>query len=204
MTEMDRAADMSVALAFVINRIEEESMRSGLPLDKDQRFLLNNLPRHSDAPEFCIGDAEYSVHFCLRDRTYESLCTLAKTAYGRDRELNPGSHDWEFALNVSKLNRHPLCWLLQWGGVKQRRPWWDRWLLILAALLLIFSGMSLMLLVIDKPWSLWRWTVVVIGYGSILLLTYIASRRIEQRQLERNIESYRSTSRFGGAYHAQA
>ena len=88
---MDRAADMSAALAFVINRIEDQAMRLGQPLDEEQRSLLNNLPDHSDVPEFSTGHPEYPVHFRLRDVTYERLCALAKAAYRSDREMNPGS-----------------------------------------------------------------------------------------------------------------
>ena len=63
--------------------------------------------------------------------------------------MNPGSPEWEFAFNVSKLNRHPMVWLLQWAGVKQRRPWWDRWLLFAASLLFVIATIPLMLVVID-------------------------------------------------------
>jgi hypothetical protein len=156
---MDRAADMSAALAFVINRIEEQAMRLGQPLDEEQRFLLNNLPDQSDVPEFSTGDPEFPAHFRLRDTTYERLTTLAKGAYGSDREVNPGSHEWEFAFNVAKLNGHPICWLLQWAGVKQQRPWWDRWLLVAASLLFITASVPLMILVIDRGWVWWRWAV---------------------------------------------
>ena len=83
-------------------------MRSGEPLSEEHRFLLNNLPHHSDAPEFTIGDPEFPLHFVPRDTTYERLCALAKAAHQSDLELNPGSHDWEFAFNVSKLSRHPM------------------------------------------------------------------------------------------------
>jgi hypothetical protein len=193
---MDRTADLDAALGFVIGRIEEQAMRSGEPLNEEHRFLLNNLPKHSVAPEFNTGDPECPVSFILRDTTYERLCALAKAAHRSDLELNPRSHGWEFAFNVSKLNRHPMCWLLRWAGVKQRRPWWDRWLLIIAALLFIISTMVLMLLVINEPWALWRWTAVVAGYVSIMVLMYFASRRIEERQLERNIERCRSASRL--------
>jgi len=35
---------------------------------------------------------------------------------------------WDFAFSVTKLNSHPMYWLLQWAGVrvKQSRPLWDR------------------------------------------------------------------------------
>jgi hypothetical protein len=191
---MDRAADMSAALAFVTNRIEEQAMRSGQPLDEEQRSLLNNLPDQSDLPEFSTGDPEFPMHFKLRDVTYERLCALAKAAYRSDREMNPGSQEWEFAFNVSKLNRHPVCWLLQWAGVKQRRPWWDRWLLAAASLLFVVATIPLMLLVIDRGWVLWRWAIVGAGYIGLLLLVRFVSQRIEERQLEQNIEKCRGAS----------
>jgi hypothetical protein len=193
---MDRIADLDAALGFVIGRIEEQAMRSGEPLSEEFRFLLNNLPRQSDAPEFTTGDPEFPLPFVPRDSTYKRFCALAKAAHRSDLELNPGSHDWEFAFNVSKLSRHPMCWLLQWAGVKQRRPWWDRWILTIAALLAVISTLVLMLLVINEPWALWRWTAVVAGFLSIVLLMYFVSRRIEERQLGQNIERCRSTSRF--------
>jgi hypothetical protein len=193
---MDRTADLDAALGFVISRIEEQAMRSGKPLSEESRFLLNNLPHQSDASEFTTGDPEFTVPFVPRDSTYERLCAIAKAAHRSDLELNPGSHDWEFAFNVSKLSRHPMYWLLQWAGVKQGRPWWDRWLLTIAALLSVIFTLVLMLLVINEPWALWRWTAVVAGFLSIVLLMYFASRRIEERQLGRNIERCRSTSRF--------
>ena len=155
---MDRAADMNPALAFVINRIEEQAMRLGQPLDEEQRSLLNNLPDQSDVPEFSTGDPEFPVHFRLRDVTYERLCALAKAAYRTDREMDPRSQEWEFAFNVSKLNRHPMAWLLQWAGVKQRRPWWDGWLLVAAALLFTCSYCSR-----DAPRCRRRESVVAVG-----------------------------------------
>jgi hypothetical protein len=188
---MDRAADMSAALAFVINRIEEQAMRLGQPLDEEQRYLLNNLPDQPDAPEFSTGDPEFPVNFRLRDITYERLCALAKGAYRNDRKMNTGSHEWEFAFNVSKLNRHPMCWLLQWAGVKQRKPWWDRLLLVAVALVSILATMSMMLLVIDKGWAWWRWAVVGVGCIGLMFFVRSVSRRIEERQLELNIERYR-------------
>jgi hypothetical protein len=195
---MDRAADMNAALAFVTNRIEEQAMRLGQPLDEEHRWLLNNLPDQSDAPEFSTGDPEFPVHFKLRDVTYERLCALAKAAYRSDREVNPGSQEWEFAFNVSKLNRHPMAWLLQWAGVKQRRPWWDRWLLVAASLLFVIVTIPLMLVVIDRETVLWRWGILGAGYIGLLLFMRFVSRRIEQRQLEQNIEKCRDVSRVVG------
>jgi hypothetical protein len=193
---MEHTADLSAALAFVIDRIEQEAMQSGEPLNENERFLLNNLPTASTTPEITIGDPEVPLHFVPRDRTYERLCVLAKAARRNDVQLNPASLDWDFAFAVAKLSQHPVSWLLQWAGVQQRRPWWDRWLLIVAALLVISAGVPLMLLVIDRPWSLWRWTIVVAAYTGILFFMYFASQRIERQQLKRNVENCRSASRF--------
>ena len=195
---MDRSADMNAALAFVINRIEEQAMRLGQPLDEEQRWLLNNLPDQSDVPEFSTGDPEFPAYFKLRDVTWERLCAVAKAAYRCDREMNPGSQEWEFAFNVSKLNRHPMVWLLQWAGVKQRRPWWDRWLLFAASLLFVIATIPLMLVVIDRERVLWRWGIVSAGYVGLLLFMRVVSRRIEKRQLEQNIEKCRDASRAVG------
>ena len=192
---MDLTADSGAALGFVIRRIEEQAILSGEPLDEDHRSLLNDLPRRSDAPAFDTGG---EFPFVPRDTTYERLCALAKTAHRSDIELNPASHDWEFAFNVLKLNRHPMCWLLQWAGVKQRRPWWDRWLLTIAALVFIISTTGLMFLIMNQPRSLLQWTATVAGCSSVIFLTYLASRRIEERQLEQNIERCRTASRFAG------
>ena len=195
---MDRERDLSAALGFVIGRIEEEAMRSREPLSQEQRFLLNNLPKQSDVPEFNTGDPEFPLYFTPRDIVDERLCALAKAAHHSDIELDPGSQEWEFAFNVSKLARHPMCWLLQWAGVKQRRPWWDRWLLVAASLLFVVATVPLMLLVTDKGWVLWRWAVAGVGYMVLILFVHFASRRIEERQLEQNIERCRSASRLVG------
>jgi hypothetical protein len=193
---MDRMKDLDAALQFVIGRIEEQAMLSGQPLDEDERFLLNNLPSKSSTPVISIGDPKFPLHFTPRDFTYERLCTLAKAARRSDTDLNPTSLDWDFAWAVAKLNGHPLSWLLQWAGVKQRRPWWDGWLMFVAALLFIAATAPLMFLVIDKPPALWRWTAVAMGYLGTVLCMYYASRRIERGQLARNVERCRMASRF--------
>jgi hypothetical protein len=193
---MDRTSDLNIALKFVIGRIEEQATLSGIPLDEDERSLLNNLPRTPSMPEISVGDPNFSWDFQPRDRTYEKLCALAKAAHDNDAVLSPTLLNWDFAFSVAKLNDHPLYWLLQWAGIKQRRPCWDRWLLVIAALLFLAVTLPLMLLVIDKPPALWRWVVVAVGGVGVVLSMYSASRRIEKRQLERNIEQFRSASRF--------
>jgi hypothetical protein len=193
---MDRAADLDAVLVFIIGRIEEEAARSGQPLNEEQRFLLNNLPKSSSLPEVGTGEPESPLVIVPRDTNYEKLCFLARTAHASDLALNPSSTDWEFAFAVSKLNGHPLRWLLQWTGVKQRRPWWDRWLLVLAALVFIVFTIGLMLLTMSDARTPLKWAGFVGGYLALILLTYFATRRIEQRQLEQIIKRYRHSSRF--------
>ena len=111
--QMQQTADLNAALAFVIDRIEQQAMLSGEPLNEEERFLLNNLPTVSTTPEVSIGDPEVPLLFVPRDKTYERLCVLAKAARSNDLQLNPASLDWDFAFAVAKLSPHPLSWLLQ-------------------------------------------------------------------------------------------
>jgi hypothetical protein len=130
---MGRSEDLNAALEFVATRIEQESTSSGEPLNEDELWLLNNLSTHSVVlPQTVAYDPEFPpVLIPPRDANYERLIALAKSAYRKDSVLDPASRDWEFAITVLKLNRHPMNWLLQWAGVKQPRPWWDRWLLVI-------------------------------------------------------------------------
>jgi hypothetical protein len=195
---MNRAADLDIALGFVTGRIEEEATRSGEPLSDEQRFLLNHLPKDSLLPQAYDTAPESPVVLLPpRDATYERLCAVAKAAYHNDLRMNSASAlDWEFAAAVSKLNRHPMSWLLQWASVKQRRPWWDRWLLILAGLLFIFSTTGVMLLAGSEPWTRFQWIAVGTAYIAILVLLYFVSRRIEEWQLRQNIERCRRGPTF--------
>jgi hypothetical protein len=193
--KMKRTADLETALRFVIKRIEEEAKRSGEPLSDEQRFLLNHLPTYSAWTQPYGGDPEIPAQPIPRDATYERVCAVAKAAHRHDLQLNPGSVlDWEFAAAVSRLNRHPVSWLLQWAGVKESRPWWDRWLLVAAALLFIFSVGAVMLLAGSEPWTGYQWIAVGAGYIAIVVLLYFVSRRIEERQLRQNIERCRRGS----------
>jgi hypothetical protein len=191
---MKQTTDMETALSFVIGRIEEEAMLSGEPLTEDERNLLHDLPRTPSMPDINSYDRVFPVDVRLRDTTYERLCALAKAARLKDVALNPTMLDWDFVFSVAKLNNHPMCWLLQWAGVKQRRPWWDRWLLVGAACLFLGVTMPLLFLIVDKPPAIWRWIVAGGGYGIAILCMYFASRRIEKKQLERNIERFRNAS----------
>lgn len=195
---MHRTADLDAALRFALGRIEEQAMRSGEPLSEEQRLLLNNLPKGESMQQrvsMTTGDPIAGPEFPIRDITYERLCALAKAAHRSELELNPASLDWEFALNVCKLNHHPMSRLLLWAGIKERRPWWDRWFLVIAALLLALSSVALILLVLDKQWALWRWGAVVAGYLGVGLLMYLA-RRMGEHQVKQNIERCRHHSRL--------
>ena len=190
--KVNRTADLDAALAFVIGRIEEEATRSDEPLSDGQRFLLNHLPKVSAWPQADGADPESPMLLLPRDIEYERLCGLAKAAHRNDLRLNPAlALDWSFAAAVSKLNGHAMSWLLQWAGVIVRRPVWDRWLLIAAALLLISSVATAALLAGTEPWTPFRWAGVGAVYIVVLILLYYASRRIEEWQLRRNIEPSR-------------
>jgi hypothetical protein len=192
---VQRTADLERALGFVIGRIEEEATRSEQPLSEEQWLLLNNLPKHSAMPQTSAAFEEYPAVIVPRDNTYERLCAVTKCAHDNDLRQNTASAlDWEFAAAVSKLNRHPMSWLLQWAGVNESRPWWDRWLLIAAALLVITFGAALMLLAENGPWTRFQLAGIGAGYAAILLLSVFAARRIEDWELKQTIEKCRRGS----------
>lgn len=187
---MDRTADLDAALSFVIGRIGEQAVLSGEPLSDEQNLLLKYLP--SSMPE--SWDPETTL--VPRNVNYEQLCALGKVAYLNDRKVNPTSLDWEFAFAVFELNRHPMWGLLQCAGVKRRRPWWDTFILTIIALVFIAATMALMLPAANAPWTPSQWVGIASGYVAVLLLMYFASRRIDERQLEKDIERCRRASRF--------
>jgi hypothetical protein len=195
---MDRTADLAAALRFVTGRLEEQAMRSGEPLTQEQLFLLNNLPSlPPGAVAFYYRD-QISASPVPRDCNYELLCALGKAAYLSDRRLTQ-SLDWEFALAVFKLNNHPMHGLLKWAGVKQRRPASDVFLLLVTALLLITAVMALVLLVLfagNTRWTAVLWVGVGLVYFALIVGMYFATRRMEQRLLEKEIDRCRLASRF--------
>jgi hypothetical protein len=196
---MDRNADLEHALAFVIDRMEEEATRSGYPLTDEQRFLLNDLPRDSALPMTNANDPEYPPMIVPRDVAYERLIALARNARRNDQRVNPASDlEWKFAVAVSSLNRHPMSWLLHWAGMKQPRPWWDRLLLIGASLLFTFLLVALILFGEIETATRLRWLGIGVGYIVMLLLVYFASRHIGEWQLTKIIEKYRRSSGLAG------
>ena len=171
-------------------------MRSGEPLTEEQLFLLANLPSLPPGamPFYYLGQ----MPPVPRDLNYERLCALGKAAYMNYRQLTP-SLDWEFALAVFKLNNHPMHGLLKFAGVRQRRPLSDVFLLIVAALLFVATVMALALLVSfagNARWNAFLWVGVGFVYVALALGLYFATRRMEQKQLEREVDRCRLASRF--------
>ena len=187
---MDRTADLDSALSFVIGRIGEQAMLSGEPLSEEQRMLLNYLPSSTPAN----WDPEIPV-LVPRNINLERVCALGKAAYESDRQVNPTSLDWEFAFAVFTLNRHPMGGLLQWAGMKLRRPRWDGLLLFLTALLPI---VAVALLVWNADGALFWSLVIGSGCVAVMLLMFFGSRRIEKQRLEEDIERCRLASRIVG------
>ena len=189
---MDRTADLDSALRFVIGRIAEQAKLSGEPLSDEQRLLLNYLP--SSTPQ--NWDLEIPV-LVPRDINLERVCALGKAAYQHGRQVNPASLDWEFAFAVFTLYRHPMRGLLQWLGMKLRRPRWDGLVLIVTALLPIVA-VVLVVFAWNADGSLFRPVGIGSGCVAIMLLMFFASRRIKKQRLEEDIERCRLASRFVG------
>jgi methylase of polypeptide subunit release factors len=163
---------------------------SGEPLSDEQSLLLNHLPSSTPAN----WDPEIVV-LVPRNINLERVCALGKAAYQHDRQVNPASLDWEFALAVFTLDRHPMGGLLQWAGMKVRRPRWDGLLLVVTASLPIVA-VVLLVWNADGPW----FQSVGIGSGCVatMLLMFFTSRRIKKQRLEEDIERCRLASRFVG------
>jgi hypothetical protein len=184
---MNRTADLDSALSFVIGRITEQAQLSGQPLSEQQRLLLNYLPSSTTTN----WDPEIPV-LVPRNVNLERLCELGKAAYQHDRQVNPTSLDWEFAFSVLRLNRHAMAGLLQWVGMKPRRPQWDGLRLIATALVPI---VAVVLLVWNADGPMFLSVGIGLGCVAAMLLMFFASRRIEKRRLQEHIERCRLASR---------
>jgi hypothetical protein len=194
---MNRTADLDAALAFVTGRVNEQATQSGEPLTVQQSLLLTNLP--SSTPAIWIpGPETPDPPLVPRNVDYERLCALAKDAYLNDGKINPESLDWEFAFGVFRLNRHPMWGLLKQAGLKYRRPRWDGILLVVASLLFVVAEVVLAFVVGlgDEPWTRLQWIEFGFGCGAALFLMYFASRRLEERQLHKEIERCRVRCRL--------
>jgi hypothetical protein len=183
---MDRAADLHSARNFVIGQIAEQAERQGEPLSDEQRLLLNYLP--SSGPT--NWDPEITV-LVPRNINLERVCALGKAAYQHDLQVNPASLDWEFAFAAFTLERHPMAGLLQWAGMKPRRARWDGLLLIGTALL---PMVAIALLVLNADGGLLLSVGIVSGCVVIMLLMFLASRRIKKQRLKEAVERCRPES----------
>jgi hypothetical protein len=184
---MDSTADLDAALQFVIRRVKEEATRSGEPLSEEQASLLEDLPPRSVFPE--SADPETAL-LVPRDLAYERLCEVAKAAHAEDLQADRDNRDWLFAASVLALNRHPMVWLLSWAGVKPVRPWWDRSLVFIGAVLLIAAWLTVYLLLDEEPWIPSRIMVVALG-AAIFVLAGLGARRVDRWELRRTINECR-------------
>ena len=180
---MDRTADLDSALSFVVGRIAEQAKLSGEPLNEEQRMLLTYLPSSSPA----IGFPDPEAPLVPRNINLERLCALVKAAYQQDRQVNP-SLDWDFVFAVFTLNRHPMGGLLQWAGMKPRRPRWDWLRLTIAALLPV---VAVVLIALNPRENLFQSVGIGSGCVAIMLLLFFASRRIEKQRIEEEVERFR-------------
>ena len=88
--------------------------------------------------------------------------------------------------------------VLQQAGMKYRRPWGDGFLLIFAALLFILVTMALMFLVGTGRPTRVQWAELGFGYVVMMVLMHVGSRRIQEWQVEQEIDRCRLASRFVG------
>jgi hypothetical protein len=187
---MDQESDLQKSLDFVSRRIEEEGMRSGEPLTKDQKVLLEHLPTESVHLNAFYHDVEDLQLLPPRDFDYERLCALTKAAHRNDLQLNPGDNRWLFAKAVTERHKHPVSWLLDWAGVKLRRPWWDKFLLVGGALASIILWMVLVFIGLETHMR-FRWLVMIAGAAVLIVAIGLGTRWSERSQLGRSIEKYR-------------
>jgi hypothetical protein len=192
---MHSSTDLIAALNFVTQRIEAEAKLQGEPLNDDERVLLHNLPTESLID---VSPGPDSPGLVLRDFGYERLCSLAKAAYRADLSMSSGgTAAWEFAAAVSRLHRHPIRFVLQWGGVKVQKPWWDKWLLIVAALVVVVVGLAGGLLIDGQPKTSARFIITVSVAAAFFLAIYFSSRQIERWQLKQTVENCRRAGKTG-------
>jgi hypothetical protein len=193
-------SDLDAALAFVIAQIDEEGVRSSAPLDDQERFLLTHLPTRPTSPAaYPDLDPEWPTP-ALCDLPYEQLCRLAKNARLHDIQTRPGAaREWEYASAVLELNRHPMAWLLDWAGMKKRRPRWDSLMLVgtavLFVLLFVLGAIGLSL-VIEGRSELWRRSAIAAGGciyiagDRLLILFHAATRGIANKEHDREVPAW--------------
>jgi hypothetical protein len=193
------STDLETALAFVIEQISEEAVRSGAPLDEIELDFLRHLPAKRTNLTAYHGYYDNNSLPVLRDFTYERLCTLAKNARLHDILTRPAAtRDWEFSAAVFQLERHPMSWLLNWAGMKKRQPRGDGLLLVgtalLVVLIFIFGAIALSVITEGRQ-EFWKRTLLIAGgcvYGVIVVLLVVAAQRFESWRLRQAVEKYKS------------
>lgn len=189
---MDRTADLELALNWVIRRVEKQANESGHPLNEEERFLLRNLPSRSDwvswAPD--LGPPSLAP----RNLNLERLFALGRAAYLTDRRANTQLPDWRFAFAVFTFNAHPMWGILRHAGLEERRPLADLPYLIGGGLLVVLGLLFAMVPLLLAPSALWSLFLSIgIGLASVAgtIWLYSASKRIQARRLEKEIERSR-------------
>jgi hypothetical protein len=191
---MTSTADLELAVGFVTARIAEEAERSSAPLSDEQRLLLKFLPTATSQ-----NWVEFPV-LVPRNQNLERVCELSKLAYQHDLQMNSDSHEWEFALSVFTLYKHPMSGLLLWTGVRLRRPKWDRLLLLAAASLPLVGAV---ILGWNADSSGFRLILTLLACGAVaglIVFVFLTARKSARRQLTEEIEKYREKSRFATQY----
>jgi hypothetical protein len=165
-------------------------MRSGEPLDEYERFSLDHLPPEWFTAASANWPSAEMPTLALRNPTLEQFCKLTETAYHEDLTGTPQAIlDWNVAAAVLKVKHHPLSLLLQAVGITEERPWWDKWLLIAAGLLLVFLLVLFGMVFSDNTAAL------LCGFAVAVGLSYLASRWLEKRRLKQAIERGRRPAR---------
>lgn len=126
------------ALDFVKGRIHEQSQLLAEPLDEEDEVTLANLPDDYRVPEYSLETGPGPL--IAPERTHEKLVGLANSAIDSDRlNIPAGILHWELADIILRLNDHRMAWLIERAGIqsKYRKPRWDGWLLVFAAIVLL-------------------------------------------------------------------
>lgn len=184
---MDRTTDLEIAVSFVVHRVEAQAKASGQPLSEEEHSLLKSLPS-SDASYPILAPEFGPPELVPRNINLERVCALTKAAYQHDRQLNLESLSWEPAFAVLTLNRHPMSGLMQFAGMKRRRPRWDGLRLTVTALLPL---VAVLLIVLKANENLFRSVGIGAGCVAIMLFMFFGSKRVEKQRLNEEIERYR-------------
>jgi hypothetical protein len=193
-TMRNENSDVATAVAFVTMRIKEQAIRSGEPLDVDEQFSLAHLPLEWFSATSANGPSPELPAFAIRNPTLERFCKLTEDAHNDDLAANPETaRDWEFAAAALNLASHPFSRLLQAVGIKERRQRWDRWLLIVAGLLVVILGLGVNLLfdLTGNQSSTVNACVCVLVFA----LSCFAWWRFDNWQLKQSIETSRRPTR---------